>query len=78
MEYDKLKYFETTSINNSLFNKIFVLFLFTDVLSLLLVSLLVQDFLGLLGGMAVFIVLDAILEVLRVMEDIGMILKILL
>jgi 2C-methyl-D-erythritol 2,4-cyclodiphosphate synthase len=40
-----------------------------------LVSLFVQDFSGLLGGVVVFTVLDAILEVLKVMEDIGMVLK---
>jgi len=39
------------------------------------VSLLVQDFLGLLGGVVVFTVLGVALEVLRVMEDIDVVLN---
>jgi len=39
------------------------------------VSLFVQGFLGLLGGVVVFTVLDVVLEVLMVMEDIDMVLN---
>ena len=38
-------------------------------------SLLVQGFLGLLGGVVVFTVLGVVLEALRVMEDIGVVLN---
>jgi len=40
-----------------------------------LVSLLVQGFLGLLGGVVAFTALTVVLEVLRVMEDIGVVLN---
>ena len=40
-----------------------------------LVSLLGQGFLGLLGGVVVFTVLTVALKVLRVMEDIGVVLN---
>ena len=39
------------------------------------VSLLVQGFLGLLGGVVVFTALSVALEVLRVMGDIGVVLN---
>jgi len=39
------------------------------------VSLLVQGFLGLLGGMVVYTALSVVLEVLRVMEDIDVVLN---
>jgi len=39
------------------------------------VSLLAQGFLGLLGGVVVFTVLGVALEVLRVMEDIDVVLN---
>jgi len=39
------------------------------------VSLFAQGFLGLLGGVVVFTVLDVVLEVLMVMEDIDMVLN---
>jgi len=39
------------------------------------VSLRVQGFLGLLGGVVVFTVLTVVLEVLRVMEDIDVVLN---
>jgi hypothetical protein len=40
-----------------------------------LARLFAQEFSGVLDGVMVFIVLDAILEILRVMEDISMVLK---
>ena len=46
-----------------------------DVLGLLSVSLLVQGFLGLLGGVVVFTALTVALEVLSVMEGIGVVLN---
>ena len=39
------------------------------------VSLLVQGFIGLLGGVVAFTALTVVLEVLRVMEDIGVVLN---
>ena len=39
------------------------------------VSLLVQGFLGLLGGVVAFTALTVVLEVLRVMEDIDVVLN---
>ena len=39
------------------------------------VSLLVQGFLGLLGGVVAFTALSVVLEVLRVMGDIGVVLN---
>ena len=39
------------------------------------VSLLVQGFLGLLGGVVVFTVLGVALEALRVMEDVDVVLN---
>jgi len=57
--------------NKSLFNKIFVAAPYVSLWMFLVffrVSLLVQGFLGLLGGVVAFTALSVALEVLRVME----------
>ena len=62
----------------TLFNKIFVAAPYVSLWMFLVffrVSLLVQGFLGLLGGVVVFTALSVALEVLRVMGDIGVVLN---